>query len=102
MAVLAALIVVVAANAFLYFGYYAPAVPPAPSTEPTPLADEGTSPSTVAEPTDGQEEEGQGLRETNGETAVPSGGAATTAGPSTPPSASPSATSSASASPSAP
>jgi hypothetical protein len=98
MAVLAALIVVVAANAFLYFGYYAPAVPHAPSTESTPLADEGTSPSTVPEPTDGQEEEGQRLRETTGETAVPSGGAATTANPT----ASPSATSSASASPSAP
>ena len=82
MAVLAALIVVVAVNAFLYFGYYAPAVPPAPSPEPTPLAEEGTSPSTVPEPTGGQEEEGQRLRETTGETAVPSGGAATTASPS--------------------
>ena len=98
MAVLAALIVVVAANAFLYFGYYAPAVPPAPTTKSTPLADEGTSLSTVPEPTDGQEEEGQRLRETTGET-VPSGGAATTASPSTPPSASPSASSSASPSP---
>ncbi len=93
MAVLAVLIVVVAVNFFLYFGYRAPAVPPAPSTESTPLADEGTNPSTVPEPTRGQEEEGQRLRETTGET-VPSGGAATTA--------SPSATSSASASPSPP
>jgi hypothetical protein len=99
MAVLAVLMVVVAVNSFLYFGHYdAPAVPPAPSTESTPLAEEGTNPSTVPEPTDGQEEEGQRLRETTGETAVPSGGAATTASPS----ASPSATSSASASPSPP
>ncbi len=97
MAVLAVLIVVVAANAFLYFGYYAPAVPTAPTTESTPLADESTSPSTVPEPTGGQEE--QRLRETTGETAVPSGGATTTARPSTPPSASPSASSSASPSP---
>ncbi len=94
MAMLAVLIVAVAVNSFLYFGYYVPAVPPAPTTESTPLADEGTNPSTVPEPTGGQEEEGQRLRETTGETAVPSRGAATTA--------SPSATSSASASPSPP
>jgi hypothetical protein len=101
MAVLAVLIVVVAVNSFLYFGYHAPAVSPAgsptPSTESTPLADEGTNPSTVPEPTGGQQGEGQRLRETTGET-VPSGGAAITASPS----ASPSATSSASASPSPP
>ena len=97
MAVLAVLIVVVAVNSFLYFGYHAPAVPPTPSTESTPLADEGTNPSTVPEPTGGQQGEGQRLRETTGET-VPSGGAAITASPS----ASPSATSSASASPSPP
>ncbi len=94
MAVLAVLIVGVAVNSFLYFGYHAPAVPPAPSTESTPLADEGTNPSTVPEPTGGQEGEGQRLRETTGETAVPSSGTATTA--------SPSATSSVSASPSPP
>ena len=83
MAVLAVLIVVVAVNAFLYFGLPAPAVPPAPSPEPTPLAEEGTSPSTVPEPTGGQEGEGQRLRETTGEeTAVPIRGAATTASPS--------------------
>ena len=81
MALLAALIVVVAVNSFLYFGYYAPAVPPAPSTESTPSADEGTSLSTAPEPTDGQEE--QRLRETTGETAVPSSGATTTFSPST-------------------
>ena len=79
MAVLAALIVVVAVNCFLYFGYYAPAVPPAPSTESAPLAEESTSPSTVPEPTGGQEEEGQRFQETTGETAVPSGGSTTTA-----------------------
>ena len=90
---LAVLIVVVAVNSFLYFEYYAPAVPPAPSTQSAPLADEGTNPSTVPEPTGGQQGEGQRLRETTGET-VPSGGAAITA--------SPSATSSASASPSPP
>ncbi len=95
MAVLAALIVVVAVNSFLYFGYHAPAVPPAPSTEATPLAtDEGTNPSTVPEPTGGREEGGQRLRETTGETAVPSSGADTTASPSV--------TSSASATPSPP
>ncbi len=87
MAVLAVLIVVVAVNSFLYFGYYAPAVPPEPTTKSTPLADEGTSPSTVPEPTGGQEEEGQRLRETTGET-VPRRGAATTVSPSAPPSAS--------------
>ena len=81
MAVLAVLIVVVAVNSFLYFGLPAPAVPPAPSPEPTPLAEEGTSPSTVPEPTGGQEEEGQRLRETTGQTAIPSR-AATTASPS--------------------
>ena len=95
MAVLAALIVVVAANSLLYFGYHAPAVPPAPTTESTPLADEGTSLSTVPEPTGGQEGEAQRPRETTGET-VPSGGTATTASPSAPSSAS------ASASPSPP
>ena len=95
MALLAVFFVVVAVNSFLYFGYYdAPAVPPASSTEPAPLADEGTNPSTVPEPTGGQEEEGQRLPETTGQTAVPSRGAATTA--------SPSATSSVSASPSPP
>ncbi len=88
MALLAVLIVVVAVNSFLYFGYHATAVLPEPSTEPTSLAEEGTSPSTVPEPTGGQEEEGQRLRETTGETAVPSGGAATTASPSASPSAS--------------
>jgi hypothetical protein len=94
MAVLVVLFVVVAVNSFLYFGYHAPAVPPAPSTEATPLAtDEGTNPSTIPEPTDGQKEGGQRLRETSGET-VPSSGAATTDSPST--------TSSASASPSLP
>ena len=94
MAVLVVLFVVVAVNSFLYFGYHAPAVPPAPSTEATPLAtDEGTNPSTILEPTGGQEEGGQRLRETTGET-VPSGGADTTASPSV--------TSSASASPSLP
>jgi hypothetical protein len=92
MAGLAVFFVVVTVNSFLYFGYYAPAVPPAPSTEPTPLAEEGTSPSTVPEPTggqeeegqeeEGQEEEGQRLRETTGETAVPIRGAATAASPS--------------------
>ncbi len=87
MAVLAVLIVAVAVNSFLYFGYYAPAVPPAPTTKSTPQADEGTSPSTVPEPTGGQEEEGQRLRETTGET-VPRRGAATTASPRAPPSAS--------------
>ncbi len=87
MAVLAVLFVAVAVNSFLYFGYYAPAVPPAPTTKSTPLADEGTSPSTVPEPTGGQEEEGQRLRETTGET-VPRRGAATTVSPSAPPSAS--------------
>ncbi|CAA9402261.1 MAG: hypothetical protein AVDCRST_MAG01-01-1107 [uncultured Rubrobacteraceae bacterium] len=101
MAALVTLIVVVAANSFLYFGYYAPAVTPPPTTKATPLADEGTGPSTVAEPTGVQEEGGQGLRETSGET-VPSRGAATTASPSTSPGASPSASSSASASPSLP
>ena len=89
-AVLAVLFLVVAVNSFLYFGYHAPAVPPAPSTEETPLADEGTNPSTVPEPTGGQEEEGQRLRETSGET-VPSRGTATTASPSAPSRASPSA-----------
>jgi hypothetical protein len=78
MALLGVLIVVVAVNSFLYFGYHAPAVPPAPSTEPTSVAEEGTSPSTVPEPTGGQEEGGRRLRETTGETAVPSRGAATT------------------------
>ena len=91
MAVLAVLFVAVAVNSFLYFGYYAPAVPPAvppaPTTKSTPLADEGTSPSTVPEPTGGQEEEGQRLRETTGEP-VPRRGAATTVSPSAPPSAS--------------
>jgi hypothetical protein len=90
MAALATLIVVVAANSFLYFGYYAPAVTPPPTTKSTPLADEGTSLSTVPEPTGGQEEEGQRLRETSGET-VPSRGTATTASPSAPSRASPSA-----------
>jgi hypothetical protein len=99
MAVLAVLIVGLTVNSFLYFGYHPPAVPPAPTTKSTPPADEGTNPSavpepTVPEPTGEQEEEGQKLRETTGETAVPSSGAATTA--------SPSATSSASATPSPP
>jgi hypothetical protein len=98
MAVIAVLIVGVAVNSFLYFSYHAPAVRPTPSTEPTPLADEGTGLSTVPEPTGGQEEEGQRSRETTGET-VPSRGAATTASPSAPPSASPSVSSSASPSP---
>ena len=87
MAVLAVLIVVVAVNSFLYFDRHAPAVQPAPSTEPTPQADEGTGLSTVLEPTGGQEEEGQRSQETTGE-AVPSRGAATTASPSASPSAS--------------
>ena len=89
MAVLAALIVVVAVNAFLFFGYYAPAGPPAPSTKSAPLAEESTSLSTVPESTGGQEGEGQRLRETTGGS-VPSGGADTTASPSAPSGASPS------------
>jgi hypothetical protein len=40
MAVLALLIVVVAANAFLYFGYHAPAVPTAPTKEAAPQQDQ--------------------------------------------------------------
>jgi hypothetical protein len=99
MAGLAVFFVVVTVNSFLYFGYYAPAVSPGPTTKSTPLADESTSLSTVPEPTGGQGEEGQRLRETTGETAVPSREATTTANPSAPPSASPSASSSASPSP---
>ena len=95
---LAALIVVVAANSFLYFGHYAPAVTPAPTTKSTPMADEGTSLSTVPEPVGGQEEEGQRLREKTGKT-IPSSGASTTASPSAPSGASPSASASASPSP---
>ncbi len=87
MAVLAVLIVVVAVNSFLYFGRYAPAAPPAPTSKSALLADEDTGLSTVPEPTGGQEEEGQRLRETTGET-VPRRGAATTVSPSAPPSAS--------------
>ena len=81
MAVLTVLVVVVAVNSFLYFDRHAPAVQPAPSTEPTPQADEGTGLSTVLEPTGGQEEEGQRSQETTGETTVPSRGAATTTSP---------------------
>ena len=98
MAVLAALIVVVAVNSFLYFGRYAPAAPPAPTSKSALLADEGTGLSTVPEPTGGQEEEKQGLREKTGKT-IPNRGASTTASPSASSGANPSASASASPSP---